>query len=85
MKNIDFKQYLAWLITFILWVILFKISDWNRNLALVIFWIILSVWLFNISWILFYKVLKTKKEYQKILFSFLNIIILLTIVITTTF
>lgn len=85
MKKIDLKQYLMWMISFILSIFLFNISQGNSNIILTIIWVVISVSLFNLSWIFFYKVLKTKIELWKILFSFLNISVFSTIVLTTIF
>ena len=85
MKEIDFKQYLMWIISFILWITLFNIMQNSHNFISIFLWLVFSAWLINISWIFLYKTLQIKRESPKFIFSFLNIIIFFTIVLTTIF
>ena len=85
MKKIDFKQYLMWIISFSLGVLLFSITQWNHSFIWIFLGVVFSIWLINMSWIFLYKTLKIKEESPKIIFSFLNIIVFSTIVLTTVF
>jgi len=74
-KEINLKLYLIWILFYIISIFLFNFMSSGKNIVLLTFWLVVAVWFFNISWIFLYKALNTKKEFWKILFSFLNIII----------
>jgi len=82
MKNINTKNYIKWIVFFILWFLLFNIMQlinlqWISSFIKTFSQIILLVLAINISSILFYKTLLSQDEYRKYAFSFINILILI--------
>lgn len=75
MKNIDKKIYIIWIILFFSSVIMFNLLQWSNSFIIIFSWIVLSIGLFNTSWIFFYKSLQIKDEYLRYVFSFLHIVI----------
>lgn len=79
MKNINFKIYWIWFLLFILSIVLFNLVQWQHNFPSIFIWVMLAIWLFNTSWIFFYKTLNTKDEIRKYIFSFIHIVLLISI------
>jgi heme O synthase-like polyprenyltransferase len=79
MKNIDIKNYIIWFSLFILSILVFNLVQWQHSFAPIFIWVVIAIWLFNTSWIFFYKTLNTKDEIKKYMFSFVHIVLLITI------
>ena len=78
MKKINLKLYIMSFLFFFWGILSYYLTKWVHEYFINVFiWIILTIWLFNTSSILFYKTLKSDDEILKYIFSFLNILVLI--------
>ncbi|MDD3646773.1 MAG: hypothetical protein PHH06_05215 [Candidatus Gracilibacteria bacterium] len=79
MKNINFKIYGIGFLLFILSIVLFNLVQGQHNFPSIFIGVMLAIGLFNTSGIFFYKTLNTKDEIRKYIFSFIHIVLLISI------
>lgn len=79
MKNLNLKFYWIWFLLFIASILVFNLNQWQDSFTPIFIWIVIAIWLFNTSWIFFYKTLNTNDEIRKCMFSFIHIVLLISI------